>query len=72
MITVEFQAKVKNGVIVIPEEYKQELATATTVKVTVLKQPKQQILETDILAELMRNPISVPEVRSIARDEMHD
>lgn len=72
MITVEFQAKVKNGVIVIPEEYKQELATANTVKVTVLKQPKQQILETDILAELMRNPISVPEVRSIARDEMHD
>ncbi|PSB17346.1 hypothetical protein C7B65_18890 [Phormidesmis priestleyi ULC007] len=72
MITVEFQAKVKNGVIVIPEEYKQELATANTVKVTVLKQPKQQILETDILAELMRNPISVPEVRSITRDEMHD
>ncbi len=72
MITVEVQAKVKNGIIVISEEYKQELATANTVKVSVVKQLKQSITETDILAELMRNPISVPGVRSITRDEMHD
>lgn len=72
MITVEVQAKVKNGIIVISEEYKQELATANTVKVSVVKQLKQSITETDILAGLMRNPISVPGVRSITRDEMHD
>lgn len=72
MVTVEFQAKVENGVIVVPQEYQQDLVEGDTVKVTVIKQPKKQILETDILAELMRNPIPVPGVRSITREEMHD
>jgi hypothetical protein len=69
---VEFQARVENGVIVVPEEYKQDLSEGSSVKVTVVKQPKKRISETEILAELMRNPILVPGVRSITREEMHD
>jgi hypothetical protein len=72
MMTVEFQARVKNGVIVVPEEYKQDLSEGSSVKVTLVKQPKKRISETKILAELMRNPLPVSGVRSITREEMHD
>ncbi len=72
MATVEFQAKVENGVIVVPEEYKQDLSEGSRVKVTVIKQPKKHISEDGILAELMRHPLSVPGVQSISREEMHE
>jgi DNA-binding transcriptional regulator/RsmH inhibitor MraZ len=35
MSNVEFQAKVENGKIVIPEEYQQELSAVDTVKITI-------------------------------------
>jgi DNA-binding transcriptional regulator/RsmH inhibitor MraZ len=35
MSGVEFQAKVENGKIVIPEEYQQELSEVDTVKITI-------------------------------------
>ncbi|WNZ23153.1 hypothetical protein HJG54_09995 [Leptolyngbya sp. NK1-12] len=38
MTPVEFQAKVENGAIIVPEEYRQQLANGETVKVIVLKQ----------------------------------
>lgn len=38
MTPVEFQAKVENGAIIVPEEYRQQLVNGETVKVIVLKQ----------------------------------
>jgi len=72
MVPIEFQATIENGVIVVPDEYKQDLSEGSSVKVTVMKQPKKRISETELLAELMRHPISVPGVRSITREEMHE
>lgn len=72
MVTVEFQAKVENGVIVVPEEYKQELAKASTVKIVVLTQAKRQTMQFDIMDELAQNPLLVPGIRSITREEMHE
>ncbi|MGV0024329.1 hypothetical protein [Phormidesmis priestleyi] len=72
MATVEFQARVENGIIVVPEEYQQELAEANIVKIIVLKQPDQQTAQPDILDELAQNPISVPGIRSLTRDQIHD
>lgn len=72
MVPVEFQTTIENGVIVVPDEYKQDLSEGSSIKVTVVKQPKKRISETKMLAELMRNPIPVPGVRSITREEMHD
>ncbi|PSB23766.1 hypothetical protein [Stenomitos frigidus] len=72
MVPVEFQAKVENGVIVVPEEYKQSLAEANTVKVTVLKPVQKKTPRPDIMDELAQNPVSVPGIRSITRDEMHE
>jgi len=48
--TVEFKAKIKQGIIEIPEEYQQELTEAQEVTVIVIKQPKR-ISQTGIIAE---------------------
>ncbi len=72
MFTVEFQAKVEDGVIVVPEEYKHELAEVSTVKVVVLKQLKKQTLQFDIMDELAQKPVPVPGTRFITREEMHE
>ena len=70
MVSVEFQATVENGVIVIPEEYKQSLAEANRVKVTVLEQAQRQTSKPDIMDELAQNPVEVD--RFLTRDEAHD
>ncbi len=62
MGTVEFQAKVENGVIVVPQEY-QQLAKISTVKIIVLKQTKKQTIQFDIMDELAQNPIAVLGIR---------
>jgi hypothetical protein len=71
MATVEFQATVENGVIVIPKEYRQEVVAANTVKIVVEKQPQHaSILRPDIMDELAQNPIKVD--RFLTRDESND
>lgn len=70
MVPVEFQARVENGVIVVPDEYKQSLIGANTVKITVLKQDQRQASRPDIMDELVQNPVKVD--RFLTRDEMHD
>ncbi len=68
--SVEFKAKIKQGIIEIPEEYKQALKEENEVTVIVLKQPKR-ISQTGIIAELTQNPISVLGIRQLTRDEIH-
>ncbi len=68
--SVEFKAKIKQGIIEIPEEYKQELTEENEVTVIVLKHPKR-ISQTGMIAELTQNPISVPGIRKLTRDEIH-
>lgn len=72
MIPIEFQAKVENGVIVVPDEYKQVVANYDTVTILIGKQPKKRISQAGIIDALSRNPVVVPGIRSITRDEMHD
>lgn len=72
MASVEFQAKVENGNIVIPEEYKQELSEVATVKIIISKQSKQQSIPFDIMDELAQNPVSISGIRTISREEMHE
>ncbi|MBW4692327.1 MAG: hypothetical protein KME27_11230 [Lyngbya sp. HA4199-MV5] len=70
MVPVEFQARVENGIIVVPDEYKQSLADVNTVKVIVLKQAQKQVPRPDIMDELAQNPVKVD--RFLTRDEIHD
>ncbi|MBD2485365.1 MULTISPECIES: hypothetical protein [Planktothrix] len=68
--SVEFKAKIQQGIIEIPEEYQQDLREENEVTVIILKQPKR-ISQTGIIAELTQNPISVPGVRKLTKDDIH-
>ncbi|MEH2314547.1 MAG: hypothetical protein V7K35_24810 [Nostoc sp.] len=55
---VEFQAKIQNGLIQIPDEYKQELGEGEDIKVIVLVKKKSS-RQRDIIDELTENPVQV-------------
>lgn len=69
MATVEFQAKVENGIIVVPDPYRQEFVDGDIVKVIVLK-PSQPTVRPDLIDQLTEMPVAVD--RFLSRDEAHD
>jgi len=68
--SLEFKAKVKQGIIYIPVEYQQELLEEDEFTVILLKQPKR-ISQTGIIAELTENPIPVKDIRQLKRDDIY-
>jgi hypothetical protein len=68
MQSIEFQAKIQNGVIQIPEIYKGEL-DGECVKVIVLKQTKQAAV--DIIDELTEHPVEF-DWPPLTREEIYD
>ena len=65
---VEFQAKIQNGLIQIPNEYKQELSEGDDIKVIVLVKKKSS-RKRDIIDELTENPLQVDGV--LSREEIY-
>ncbi len=65
---VEFQAKIQNGLIEIPDEYKQELSEGDDIKVIVLVK-KKSFPKKDIIDELTENPVQVNGV--LTREEIY-
>ncbi len=65
---VEFQAKIQNGLIQIPDEYKQELAEGDDIKVIVLVK-KKSFPKKDIIDDLTENPVQVNDV--LSREEIY-
>jgi hypothetical protein len=65
---VEFQAKIQNGLIQIPDEYKQELAEGDDIKVIVLVK-KKSFPKKDIIDELTENPVQVND--ALSREEIY-
>ncbi|MEH2410982.1 hypothetical protein [Nostoc sp.] len=65
---LEFQAKIQNGLIQIPDEYKQELREGDDIKVIVLVN-KKSFPKKDIIDELTDNPVQVNGV--LAREEIY-
>ena len=66
---VEFQARVKNGFIQVPDEYKSELEEGIEIKVIALvkkKLPRQR----DIIDELTQNPVKVDKI--LTREEIYE
>lgn len=55
---IEFKTKVKNGLIQVPDEYKQELDEAEDIKVIILVNKKLR-RQKDIIDELTESPVLV-------------
>ncbi len=68
---VEFETEIRNGVIEIPEQYKQELSDGHKIKVSIATEDPQQH-SWSIMDELAQHPISVKGLGKLTRDEMHD
>ena len=69
MQTVEFQAKVRNGVIEVPEPYLEEL-NGEYIKVVVIK-PNRKLNAANFITELMNNPIKF-EGSPLTREEIYN
>ncbi|MFM5889043.1 MAG: hypothetical protein ACKPFD_20675 [Dolichospermum sp.] len=68
--SVRFNAKVKQGIIEIPQEYQTNLVDGSEIRVVISFQnePKQ---EYSLMDELAKNPISVKGLSKLTRDEIH-
>ncbi|GAB1538981.1 hypothetical protein NUACC21_16460 [Scytonema sp. NUACC21] len=66
---VEFQAKIQNGLIQIPDKYKEELGEEDEIKVIVLVK-KKTLLKKDIIDELTEKPVQVTGI--LSRDEIYN
>lgn len=70
MEAIEFKAKVENGVIHIPQKYRQTLSSS--VKVIILSDPfENESDESDEINALLRNPITIKSFTPLARKEIY-
>lgn len=68
MEAVEFQTKIKNGVIEIPKAYQAELAEGVEVKVVVLKPQRREHIEA--LKKLLKETQALPQAQTITEEEI--
>ena len=71
---VEFKAKIKQGIIEIPEEYQQDLREDSEVQVIVIKQTttrtNSELKNQEIIDDLTENPVKVSWF--LSRDEIYN
>ena len=72
--TIEFKAKIKQGIIEIPKEYQQQLSEGNEFQVIVTKQVTNTTLQAqktkDIIDDLTEHPIQINGF--LSRDEIYD
>ena len=68
MEAIEFKTKIKNGTIRIPDKYKQK--NGNTVKVIIISEKSHK--ESDMIDELLSNPIKINDFSPLSRDEIYD
>lgn len=68
MYAVEFQTKVENGHIEIPAEFREQVSGC--VRVIVLGEDQRE--QTDMLAQLLANPIKLDQFTPLKREEIYE
>lgn len=68
MEIIEFKSKIKNGIIRIPEKYKQKIGN--TAKIIVITEKKTE--HPDIIDNLLANPIRLKGFSPFLREEIYD
>ncbi|MBF0240198.1 MAG: hypothetical protein HQM12_21045 [SAR324 cluster bacterium] len=67
MHAVEFKARIRNGLIEIPDQYRNELKE--TVKVIVLSEEIEE--DFDMIEALLKNPVILEEFEPLTREDIH-
>ena len=68
MEAFEFKTKIKNGIIQVPQKYTRKVGS--TVKVIILSDQKPK--HSDIVEELLKNPVKVPDFKPLSRDDIYE
>ena len=68
MVTVEFHTKIKDGMIHIPAKYRRNLKEKVRV---ILVSEEAKSGKTNLLRELLANPVKIADFRPLSRDEAH-
>lgn len=68
MYAIEFQAKVENGSIAIPDKFKGQLAGQVRVIVLTEDQPAKA----DMIDRLLASPIKLEDFEPLTREEIHE
>ena len=68
MEAFEFRSKIKNGIIRIPEKYKQK--TGKTVKVIIISEKASR--HSDIIDKLLANPVRLKNFSPFSREEIYE
>ena len=69
--SVEFETKVKQGMIYIPEEYKYKFQEGTQV-IVIINPVDEENKTTRLMDKLAKKPISVKGKRKLTREEIHE
>lgn len=79
MYAIEFHAKIKNGLIEVPKEYRDQLGDDggdEKVRVIVLADDLETVTYdaagTDMIEKLLTNPLQVPDFNPLSRDDVHE
>lgn len=67
MYAIEFQARVKDGVIQIPAQYQTQLNTAVRVIILVEPPPATHTF----IDQLLAHPLQIPDFQPLSRDEIY-
>ena len=67
-MSIEFKATVNNGMIEIPEEYRDRLQG--NVRVIVVAEEKQTPVA-NLIQELIEQPLQIPDFRPLTRDDIY-
>jgi hypothetical protein len=68
MEAIEFKTKIKNGLIRIPDKFRQK--NGDTVKVIILSE--QKVRQTDIIDKLLLTPVKSKQFSPLLREEIFD
>lgn len=76
MVAFEFTARIKDGVIEIPEKYRDRLRLESIdelVRIIVLtKESDKLISESNLIEQLLANPLQISDFTPLSRDESHE
>jgi hypothetical protein len=71
MNAVEFQTTIQDGIIEIPEQYRQDFEQQRNVKVILIKQV-EDAGASNFLIQLLKNPIYIEKFEPLTRDEIYE
>ena len=70
MTTIEFQTRIDNGSILIPEQFRDQIKGSARVTVVIDENVTGEA--EDFIQYLMRNPLHIPDFKPMTRDEIYD